>query len=109
MTGYRDVCEAKTQDEMVRRFEALLNEVAEKHGGTPESHRPTQLSNVGYFSGYYSSETAKRVLDWLGATHPFFGTAHAHATLKAEDAFKAGLALGRTAHTTNTPEDPKRG
>jgi hypothetical protein len=92
---YRDVCEAATKEEMVQRFDALLKELSDREGGTPASHRTIQLANVGFFSGYYDSATAKRVLDWLGATHPIFGTAHADGTLTGEEAFKAGLELGR--------------
>jgi len=82
MIGYQDICEAKTKREMVRRFEVLLKEVAKRYGSTPESHRATQLSNVGYCSGYYDQKTAKRILDWLGARHPIFGSSHADGTLK---------------------------
>lgn len=70
---YTDVCEAKTREEMVARFDALLAEVAAKHGGTPESHRAVQMQNVGYFMGYYDHATFSRVNEWLGAIHPVFG------------------------------------
>ena len=73
MTGYRDVCEATTKDEMQELFNLLLAELVERKGGSADSHRAMQLSNVGYFAGYYDSATAKRVLEWLGATHPIFG------------------------------------
>jgi hypothetical protein len=75
-------------------FNLLLTELAKREGGNADSHRAIQLSNVGYFSGYYDSATAKRVLDWLGATHPIFGEAHARGTLMNEDAFNAGVAIG---------------
>jgi hypothetical protein len=88
--GYGDVCEAETPEEMRIRFSLLLKELCEREGGTPESHRAIQLSNVGYFSGYYSSATGKRVLDWLGAAHPIFGTSHADGTLKQEQALESG-------------------
>lgn len=87
---YSDVCEAKTKAEMVSRFDDLLKEMVKSHGGTPESHRKMQLSNVGYFSGYYGSGTAARVLKWLGAVHPIFGTSHANGRLTPEAAFNAG-------------------
>lgn len=99
--GYRDVCEAKTKDEMLQRFDTLLQQLAEREGGTPESHRAIQLSNVGYFTGYYSSETAKRVQDWLGTTHPIFGTSHAEGTLTSEAALQSGLELGRASRISN--------
>lgn len=98
---YPAICEATTKEQMQAYFEQHLKDCAEKFGGTPESHRAVQLSNVGYFSGYYSSETAKRVHDWLGATHPIFGASHADGTLKPEEALARGLALGRAESTKN--------
>ena len=72
-TGYRDVCEAKTKADMQAKFRLLLAEIVQKHGGTPESHKDTQLSSVVYFAGYYSPAVRKRVFDWLRAVHPIFG------------------------------------
>lgn len=30
--------------------------------------------NVGYISGYYSPDTARKMLDWFGTRHPIFGS-----------------------------------
>jgi hypothetical protein len=92
---YTEICEAKSKEQMRALFAQHLKDCAEKFGGTPESHRAIQLSNVGYFSGYYSSETAKNILEWLGAAHPIFGASHASGTLKPEEAFKAGVTMGQ--------------
>jgi hypothetical protein len=35
---------------------------------------PDADSNVGYISGYYSSEEMERILQWFGVAHPKFGT-----------------------------------
>ena len=93
---YTEVCEAKSKAEMVEKFRLLLKSCAKKFGGTPESHELMQLANVGYFSGYYNSATAKRVLKWLGAEHPIFGTAHANGYLSSSDALEIGKKLGST-------------
>jgi hypothetical protein len=93
---YPDICEAKSKEEMQRMFEQHLKDCAAKFGGTPESHRKIQLSNVGYFTGYYDSQTAKNVYNWLRATHPVFGTAHAYGTQQPEDSFKTGFELGKS-------------
>lgn len=97
MITYADVCESKSKEEMVQRFDAMLNELCAREGGTPESYRLNELSNIGYWTGYYSSDTAKRVRDWLGATHPIFGTSHADGTLTSQQAFEAGESLGKSA------------
>ena len=42
--------------------------------------------NIGYLAGYYNDETAKRIWDWFGTSHPIFGTTYP----SAKDAFAAG-------------------
>lgn len=32
--------------------------------------------NIGYLTGYYDWETADRMRDWFGVTHPVFGDRH---------------------------------
>ena len=76
MSGYRTVCEAKTEKDMLAAFDTVLSEIAAECGGTKDSHRNTQLSNVGYFAGYYDADTYARVHKWLGTSHPIFGTAY---------------------------------
>ena len=76
MAGYRTVCEAKTKKEMLAAFDTVLNEIVAEHGGTKEKHRPAQLSNVGYFAGYYDADTYQRVHEWLGTAHPIFGRSY---------------------------------
>lgn len=76
MTTYSDVCEAKTKKEMLIRFDSLMKEIIEKYGGTREKHLPIQLSNVGYFFGYYDAKVYDRVHKWLKATHPVFGSTY---------------------------------
>ena len=72
---YSYVCDAKTKKEMLKRFDELLAVVVKENGGTKRSHAKMQLSNVGYFSGYYDNKTRSRVSMWLGAEHPIFGKA----------------------------------
>ena len=67
MSTYTAVCEAKTKAEMQKQFSALLEAVVKKLGGTKKGHSKMQLSNVGYFAGYYDGKTRKRVSKWLGA------------------------------------------
>lgn len=73
MSSYRIICEQKTKKDMQHQFTLLLYAVADKFGKTPLEHKEQQLSNVGYFAGYYDEETRKRVSKWLGAEHPIFG------------------------------------
>ena len=69
---YSEICEAKTRKQMKERLSTLLSQCAREFGGTRESHIDRQLSNIGYFSGYYDSKTMERVKKWIGAKHPVF-------------------------------------
>jgi hypothetical protein len=46
--------------------------------------------NLGYFTGYYDTATAQRVLALFKAAHPIFGT----TAPTPEEAFAAGYRLG---------------
>ena len=87
---YTDVVGASDEAECRELFERLLVQVADKFGGTPESNREQQLSNVGYFTGYYDAETACRVQHWLNCSHPIFGKSRPTAA----EAFEAGQSAG---------------
>ena len=73
MSTYDAICSAKTKAEMQKRFSELLDACVKKFGGTRKSHSKMQLSNVGYFAGYYDYKTRNRVSKWIGAEHPIFG------------------------------------
>lgn len=53
---------------------------------------PNARSNIGYISGYYSSETAARILEIFDTSHPIFGTTRP----SPEEAFEAGKKLGES-------------
>jgi hypothetical protein len=50
--------------------------------------------HLGYASGYYSLEIAKRVYEFWGAAHPFFGTPEERAKYTPEELFEIGMAVG---------------
>ena len=93
MTTYDDVCNAKTKKEMQKLFDLVLTECSKKFGGSVESHRTMQLSNVGYFAGYYDNKTRRRVDKWLHAVHPIFGKTNPSAS----ESFNAGIKRGQKA------------
>lgn len=91
MSTYKAVCEARTKTKMQKAFGSLLKEIAKKFGGKPEDHRMVQLSNVGYFAGYYSPKVRENVYKWLGAIHPVFGIVNP----TPEQAMKAGQRIAK--------------
>jgi hypothetical protein len=84
---YTDVCQAKTKKEMQAKFKELVAEVLRMNPEKdPTEIHNIQLSNVGYMAGYYSVETFKNVMNWLGTSHPIFGKNYP----TPEEAFEKG-------------------
>lgn len=48
-------------------------------------------SNLGYFAGYYDSETRKRVERLFMCSHPVFGSIEKNGSPSSEDAFVHGI------------------
>jgi chorismate mutase len=71
---YREVCEAKTEEEMQAKFKELVTEVLRMNPEKdPIKLHNIQLSNIGYIAGYYDAEIFQNVMNWLGTSHPVFG------------------------------------
>ena len=54
-----------------------------------------EKSNLGYYAGYYSSETRARVEKLFRCEHPIFGSIAINGSPTAEEAFQAGKNLAR--------------
>jgi hypothetical protein len=54
--------------------------------------------NIGYMTGYLDAPAAKRVMEWCGVKHPFFGS----LDLTPKEAFEAGQAYAATASKANS-------
>jgi hypothetical protein len=62
----------------------LINGVSE-HGETAEQ---IVNANLGYFAGYYSDETRKRVEKLFCCSHPIFGSISQNGRPSSEEAFE---------------------
>jgi len=51
--------------------------------------------NLGYYAGYYSNETRKRVEEIFTCSHPVFGSIKNNGSPTAERAFQAGVDLAK--------------
>jgi hypothetical protein len=70
----KDVLACTTKDEaraLIRTEVGRL--LIEKPQLLPEEARSNFLTNVGYMTGYYSRDTAARILDLFETRHPYFG------------------------------------
>ncbi|MEK6832588.1 MAG: hypothetical protein AABY32_00955 [Nanoarchaeota archaeon] len=54
-----------------------------------------EKQNLGYFSGYYDSETMERVQKLFNCSHPVFGKVTAGNPPTPEEAFNAGVKIGK--------------
>ena len=85
---YRSAMKITDPKEAKEYFEACVQHTM-LFGKSREEAEKTERDNIGYFAGYYDSETAKRVNLLFGAVHPIFGSVEP----TPEEAFKAGQKL----------------
>lgn len=71
---YRPAMEVQTKGEADAYWELCVSHTMKRFGKTREEAEIVERSNIGYFAGYYDSETSARVLDLFGSEHPIFGT-----------------------------------
>lgn len=79
----------ETAEDAQKYLAELIAYNVRKSGRSEDEARKMELSNLGYFAGYYDGETMERVNRLFGTSHPVFGS----ATPSAEEAFKAGQQL----------------
>lgn len=97
--------EITDQDEADRYFDALVRYNVEVWGKSPEESASIQRSNLGYYAGYYDSETRAPVERLFHCAHPVFGAVAERGVPTAEEAFEAGrrLAAGKPHADNGTP------
>lgn len=70
---YGPAMEIQTPEEAAAFLEKETQRHVEEFGQDREEARRVILSNVGYYAGYYDSETQKRVYRLFNTEHPVFG------------------------------------
>jgi hypothetical protein len=85
---YGPAMEMTTQEEADAYFEKCVQHTM-SFGRTREEAESVERANVGYYAGYYSDETRRRVERLFNCAHPVFGKAEGGAPT-AEQAFEAG-------------------
>ena len=79
-------------EEAKEYFEACV-EYSMRFGNSRQKAEANERISIGYWAGYYDSETAARVHRLFGAVHPIFGLTRP----TPEEAFEAGRALAQKA------------
>lgn len=88
---YREILdpamEVKTQEEAANYFENYVSYLMKYYLEDRKRAEEAAKVNIGYWAGYYSSETATRVYDLFGFGHPIFG--------RSRPSFGEALTIGK--------------
>lgn len=76
-------------------FRRCVRHTMRLNGEDREEAERVERMNIGYFAGYYDHETRARVERLFGCAHPIFGSIAEKGPPTADEAFAAGLALGK--------------
>jgi len=72
-------------------------------GLSREEAEKRERSNLGYWSGYYSTEIQARVERLFGAVHPVFGSTTSTRQLTPEETIKIGQQMGEKVRRGESP------
>ena len=76
-------------------LQALIERSVKYCGQTPEEAERIMKENLGYYSGYYDTETMVRVHKLFNCAHPIFGEIKSESDLPTpEEAFEMGKTRG---------------
>lgn len=87
--------EIKGQAEADAYFKKLVDYSMTFWGHSREEAERINKSNLGYFAGYYDSETRERVERLFHCSHPVFGSIAEKGTPTPEEALEAGKRMAR--------------
>jgi len=85
--------EVQSQEEADAYFEKCVEHMMRIEGCSREEAIRIEKSNLGYFAGYYDSETRERVERLFRCSHPIFGSIAENGEPSPEEAFNAGVDL----------------
>jgi hypothetical protein len=91
---YRPAMEIIDQDEADKYFEDLVEHTMSFGEVRQEAERIERI-NLGYFAGYYDSETRARVEKLFNCAHPVFGSIEKNRPPKPIEAIEAGVKLAQ--------------
>ena len=74
-------------------FELLVERQMRVFAKSREEAERDERISLGYYAGYYDTETRERVERLFRCAHPYFGAYAERGPVRPEDAFHAGVAL----------------
>jgi len=94
----RPAMEITDEQEAKEYLDCYVTYLVTQFGITVKRAEEDARSNIGYYAGYYNSETRQRVKRLFNASHPIFGD----KTPTPEEAFAAGKKFAEDRY----PQDP---
>jgi hypothetical protein len=88
------------QDKADAYFEECVRHSMEHWGKSRIEAEAIERANLGYYAGYYDSETRERVERLFKCAHPIFGSIANNGSPAAQEAFAAGLKAGSEESST---------
>ena len=92
---YNSAMKVQTQEEADEFFEALMVFCLIEFVQEREEAARVMRSNIGYWTGYCSDETAIRVQRLFQCEHPVFGSMEHDGPPTPEEALRKGIEIGR--------------
>lgn len=100
---YTRAMEITNEAEAEREFERLVQHMMQTHGKTREEAERIERANLGYYSGYFSTEVQARVEKLYGAVHPVFGPTSNPRQLTPAEVLRAGQQMGERIRRRTSP------
>lgn len=99
---YKPAMEVADQADADKYFEELVRHNLSFGETTREEAERIERHNLGYFAGYYDSETRERVERLFKCEHPVFGKIAENGAPTTEEALLAGMKEGLKARVGQT-------
>ena len=91
---YGTAMDITTQEDADVYLETLIRHNM-SFGHSREEATTIEKSNLGYYAGYYSDDTRRRVEFLFQCEHPIFGSIIIKGSPTPEEAFQMGVELGK--------------
>ena len=98
---YGPAMEIAGQAEADAYFKECVEHTLENFGGSQAEAEVLERGNLGYYAGYYGSDTRERVERLFACSHPVFGKIAERGQPTAEEALQAGRDLASSEPPTS--------
>ncbi len=87
-----------TKDAANEWLEHEIKSLGQRFAMSADEARKYIITNLGFATGFYPMEVAKKAYEFWGAAHPYFGTPEERAKLTAIDFIQISAAMSQIAN-----------